>query len=805
MSNGTKIKTMKDDLLEIENKVSQSMKIPEKQQKSATLSSGTSSVLPGQKPSAGFPLPKNDSEGHDLKTKELRNIVDRLSKNKSGVVPPSSQKTAAPSYIPDIKTSTSEATELKALIDRISKREGEREKPLTASEDKEKEIVPDTEPQKEPAIAAKIALPAVKPSVIPKQEPEKIIEPLKTPIADKTPFEKPDLNTLIKPVSRPTPASEEKKPETAPEKMISAKNIMEKAIPAEQPAPQANGRALEEKITETKEVLESITKKENELKELLEKMSRNKRSDTVITDSEVKAIPQAPARTSAVPSMQAKKTAAPAATTYLDKLIKPAEKPSLKSLGIKETLVTSPEQKTVPIKNTGSGEEKPIMKKIRERLFGLEKEISQAKPVTETAPVQTAKNDKEAMQVPAENRKTEEKNTSAATPAKKTDAKDYFKKISEDKTLSAAKIESVEEKFSNLPQEKQSSIIKPEKINEFENTSGVIKSSSKSDLKKEDELTKARRNYLDSQYVSPTSRLVFGKQEHYSSIRKHIEERHLDANLKDLESRVAVAKNIVISEKEEKKRLRERIMSKYHIRSSPFLRNILILAVLVIVIGGAALYGYLSKIEVKPPDIIVPVITGNELKELSQIKDSLEITAEKLKNPTALRDEAGKKFASDPNLKLFRLIIKNDKGDIVDLKNALGGIGFNVPALPQNFMGATENDYSLIISKTSKLTMRFAIAIRLKSPESMQTTMNSWEKDRIKMKDGLNPLFISDRTSDIQNSYFQAGSYKNISIRYVSLPDKDSAIDYFIHKNILVIATTKDDTFKFIDILTSVQ
>lgn len=787
MSNGTKIKTMKDDLLEIENKVSQSIKVPEKQQKAATLSSSSSST---QKPATGFPLPKTTAKGGDLKTKELRNIVDRLAKNRVGNVPTSAESTNANLDKPGLKTTTQEANELKALIDRISKREGEREKPLVKSEDSGNVEFTKTKPAEKPEVFhEKMEMAERSPRQAVQEQAKTSTTPAKPPEKD-IPLEKPDLDALIKPVSKPSIKPEEKITAVAPKKGMGAEAPPKKLPLQKQPGTQGNGLALEKKIIETKEVLENIEKKENELKELLEKMTKNKLPDLSTLNSQDMAITQSSARPSRPEAAQSKKTAAPVKTTYLEKLIGSDKKPSLKSLGIKETLLTSPDKKSISAKDAKAKEEKPIMKKIRERLFGMEKEIAAAK-------LETKK--------PAPSDQESETETGTMLP-KKTETEDYFKKISKEKTPSLPKIESIEEKFSSLQKNQGSSVIKPEKISEFENTSGIIKNDLGADTKKEEEIEKARRDYLDSQYVSPTNRLVFGKQEHYSSIRKHIEERRLDANLKDLASKVATGEKTIISEKEEKKKLKERIISKYHIRSSPFLRNVLIIAVIAIAIGGAALYGYLSNIKVpKPPEIIAPVATGSELKELSQINDLLEISSEKLKNPTTMRDEANKKFISSPGIKFFRLVIKNNNGNIVELKDALEGIGINTKVLPQTFLESSENEYGVIVSKTPKFTTRLSIAIKLKNSETMQSTMNGWEKDRVKMKDALNPLFVSDRSSDVQNSYFQAGNYKNVNIRYISLPDKDTAIDYFIYNKILVVSTTKDDTFGLIDMLTAVK
>jgi len=810
MSNATKIKTMKDDLLEIEGKVSQSIKAPEKQQQSATLSKTPSSAISGQNPGNGFSLSKVATISDDLKTKELRNIVSRLSNKNSENTTDSSAKITLPSSNPEIKTSASGTNELKDLISRISKREGGDEKPLTTPVEKNNAIVPETKPAEKTAIISPASktekLPELKPikkpditaikKEVPKESPATIKQEQNKPIklSENLPESKTsDIDKLIKRFSVPAVKPIEKKPEiatkTAADVEVAPKNVLQKEpiVPVKDVA--------------DKKVFNNITEKKEELKDILEKMSKKKDIAAAVPVLETKVAQQ----NIVTPKDIEKKAISSAEKLNLKKFVSPAEKPFVKLPETKIISASLPKPKEIPIKKEQAKNDRPIMKKLRERLFGIEKEILSAKPETKNTPAPVIKKEIEPAAIkPAEAKQAIQKEEKIATPPEKIKVTDYFKKISNENAVSAPKIEKIEEKFANLPKNKQVSEMKPDKISEFENASGIIKSAPEINTKKEEELAKARRSYIDSQYVSPTNRLVFGKQEHYSSIRKRIEERHLDANLKDLESKVAVSKNIILSEKEEKKKLKERIISKYHIKSSPLLRNILIVAVIVIAIGGVALYNYLSSIKPeKPPEIVVPIITGSELKELSKITDFTETTIEKLKNPTVLRDEASTKFSSDPNLKFYKMVIKDSSGNMVVLKDALEGIGMNTQSFPQTFIESSENEYDIIVFKTLRSTARLGLAIKLKDSESMRSAMSSWENDRPKMKESLDPLFISDRSSDITNSFFQTGAYKGVSLRYVSLPDKDTAIDYFIYNNILVIATSKDDTFNLIDLLTA--
>lgn len=801
MTNGTKIKTMKDDLLEIESKLSQSPKTPAQQQKTPAPAASTAIIQP-PKTGTVFSVPKKPAPTEDLKTKELRNIVDRLSKNKSapavstGVSKPQSaaQTTVAP------KTTAGDKDDLRALIERISKREGEAEKPLAKPAEPIKEtpaVGPTIEikPQIEdkPKIKTEMKVQAKPEIPVPETEAEPVME-------------KPDLDKLIKPIEKPQLVKEISKDPSVKKTVPEIKAF---AVPTGKPAIPEEEIEIEKKEEEIKEILGNITKKESELKDLLEKISRKKGLEEKTPQPEPNIPQKIDIQKPIMPGQIA--SARPEPSKLIKAITKPAPKkiinaptitpirPLPKPLSVSKTEITgkgqgielAPELK--PIQTIVKKKESPIMKKVRERLFGMEKtgltEKITEKTQAETKPV------------------TEEKilKSPISPETSKAEDRSYFKKIADSKQAIEPKLEKVEEKFSNLQSAAQTSEVKPEKVKEFESSSGIIKTNSQEGTKREEELAKARRSYIDSQYVSPTSRLVFGKQEHYSSIRKHIEERHLDADLKELESKVAKNENVILSEKEEKKKLKQRIMSKYHIKSPSTLRNIFVVAVIIIAIAGGGLYTYLSRIDVTPPEVVVPPVPGKQLASLSTISDSIEITTEDLQNPIILREEIAKKFSTDLNLRFFKLIIKDEKVNYVKLNSALDSINIKTELLPQAFLEQTEDEYSILVFKTQKNTARLALAIKLKPNNTMSDIMMNWEKDRTKLKDTLSPIFVSDRSSDIQNSYFQNGYYKDVNIRYVSLPDKDTAIDYFIHDSTLVIATTKDDTFRLIDILTSAK
>lgn len=781
MIDGTKIKTMRDDLLEIESKLSQPQNAPTPQRKATTFapktpaSRSSSSSSPSAAPklqASNLSAAKPSPMSQDPKTKELRDIMEKLSK-KSGV-----------GYT-EKKAQTPETDELKNLIERISKREGGREKSVNAVP-----IADSPKPKSSaaerpaPIETAKPVSPSVKPAPIIKESlnTAPIIANKPTQVQEKAvSLEKPDLDALIKPVQKPSikPVTEKMAFSLSPKKIeIIAPQIPRTKNTKSKPEQKAK---FEVKAEEIKEILNNITEKETELKDLLDKMSVKKKNETeerkpsvikndALSDVSSKTIP----REANIKPQSAQ-------------LEKTNPKEPAKNLRKTNTPVFAPKPKIDSMTKSGAAEnekEKPIMKKVRERLFGIGREKNATTPAQNNLQVKPVS--------------LEEKNKPDQTG-------DYLKDITASDEVREPEIGKVEEKFSNLPDAKQVSEMKLDKIEKFENASGVLTNNPDPNGKKENELAKARRNYIDSNYVPPTNRLVFGKQEHYSSIRKHIEERHQGTNLDDLESKMAVGNNFVLSEKEEKRKLKERIMNKYHIKNPSLIKNILIISILAIAMGGGALYLYLTRIPATPPDVTAPAAPGIELKELSMISDSIDISEEKMKNPAILREEANKKFSSNQNLRFFKLVIKDSKNYIVKFDNALKAIGMKTELLPENFLDSAENEYSMLVFKTNKSTSRLGFAVKLKSEGAMLNSMNLWEKDKDKMKDVLAPLYMSDRTSEIQNSRFQSGNYKNVNIRFIPLPDKDTAIDYFIYKNILVITTTKDDAFGLIDILVSLK
>lgn len=369
---------------------------------------------------------------------------------------------------------------------------------------------------------------------------------------------------------------------------------------------------------------------------------------------------------------------------------------------------------------------------------------------------------------------------------------------------------------------KVSALTSPEKTNKTTDdikkdiaSSGVLKSSQEIKEKNDSENKKKLiSNYYQANYVSPTDRLSQNKQELYSSLSKKIklkgEKGELDA-LKETEE--GKKKQKEITKDEEYKELKKSIKQKYHIRLSllPW-KKIIVISVIVLTVVGVGMWKLFSMIsppELPPEDY--EIVLGEEIDEFADVKNKITFTENKFNVPQ-LESDANKIFNQDKAINIIKLeIIDNDNTkNIVTFEKALEVIGIknNKTTLPSDFLGLTTNLYNIFIFKTTKnpISIRYGIAVKTEKEDELKTTMKLWERNRIenqKMIKILKPLFIDDSGFEQTYANFTSINYskENIELRYVGLIGSETALDYFIHKNILVITTSKDSIFIMTDIL----
>ena len=395
------------------------------------------------------------------------------------------------------------------------------------------------------------------------------------------------------------------------------------------------------------------------------------------------------------------------------------------------------------------------------------------------------------------NVETEEIIAPIASPKTK---KSFWKKIS-------GKIENVSdsEKINVLSDKNKFSDIKTNsnsKTEKFNNQSGILRSNKdtkqKEIFKKEDSSKKA---YYDKNYMPPDERLIHRKQKFYSSVSKRIKLKEEKNELKDLKAAAKMKKQEkIITKEEEYKKLKQGIIQKYHIKifSLPW-KKIISIAFIALLLTGAASWLIFSYI--KPPEPPEPpaLAVGSELKEFSDIEKKITMARLDLKRFNSLEVDALTIFNSDNNIKIIKLIVFDNKIDknILSLQEALDAISIinieeGINHLPEGFLKTTTNDYNLFLFKTKKNSIRYGLAIKINNEYVMSELMKKWEEEKSKnkkMTTVFKPLFKNDRNFEDILSSVSTTIYNNVEIRYVSLIDKETALDYFIHKNILVFTT----------------
>ena len=375
------------------------------------------------------------------------------------------------------------------------------------------------------------------------------------------------------------------------------------------------------------------------------------------------------------------------------------------------------------------------------------------------------------------------------------------------------------EKINALSSKKETSNIKTnDKAKEFASQSGVLQDNKSKKQKEESEKESlSKKAYYDKSYMAPNERLIHGKQKYYSSVSKRIKLREEKDEMEDLRDTAKIEKQKkIVTKEEEYKKLKKSIMQKYNIKlfSLPW-KKIIPVAIIALMLTGSVSWYIISRI--KPPEPPAPpmAIIGNEIEEFLNIENAITIAEEDLKGFNNLEANAMAIFNSNRNIKIIKLFIIYDKNEtdkkMLSLQKALDAIGITdieegVNNLPNGFLQETTNNYNLFLFKTEKGTLRYGLAIKINNEQTISELMEEWEKEGSKNKKittVLKPLFGDDRNFEEVFSPLSTATYRDVRIRYVSLTDQETALDYFIHKNTLVFATSKDSTFLMIDLLTS--
>lgn len=388
------------------------------------------------------------------------------------------------------------------------------------------------------------------------------------------------------------------------------------------------------------------------------------------------------------------------------------------------------------------------------------------------------------------------KETKEADEAKKMSEIEEIKEVDETKETSEAKEIIEENEISKIEKSDKSGILKPflEKMKE---------TSEEEDLDEE-----ARKKFEEKKYLAPENRLTLKKQQYYSSIRKKIKSKEQEQE-EDLENlaKTVKQKQKILSKSEEYKKLKQKIIKKYHIRVSslPWKKIIVFSSFAIAIIGVSyflALYYFTP-----PPPPIPASIEINELAMFDSMKERVEITENTISNLGYL-ETVTSYLDNQKMVEISKLIIINNEQDrkMPTFKKALELIKINPANFPEDFLGIVRNDYNLFVFKTKRETYRLGIAVKLNNTAEPRNIMSNWEqetnKDR-RMTRVFKGLFLDDPLPREENFIkpFNSSIYKNINIRYNHLPDKDTALNYFIYDDTLVITTSKDTSFLMVDLM----
>ena len=319
-----------------------------------------------------------------------------------------------------------------------------------------------------------------------------------------------------------------------------------------------------------------------------------------------------------------------------------------------------------------------------------------------------------------------------------------------------------------------------------------------------EEKEEIRKKISDGNYQLPENRLIFGKQRKYSSVSKRIRLKDKKDEMEDLKSAEETkGKQKIISEKEKYKKLKNRVIKKYHVKlfSLPWIRIILATIVLVI-LSGAAYYILVKKLTPtpsEPPEIIV----GTEIEKFDKIKNTLEFTKDNIVKLSFKESAISKSFELNSEVEELRIVIKDD-GKIVSMKEALESMIIETEDFPNNFWETTTESYNILVMKDERNAFRFAIAIESNDVVSLLEIMGNWEQedvDKRKMFNVFKPFFTDSRIEEKFNQHFEFTNYGQVYIRYINLPDKDTSFDYFANDNTLIVATSKESANRIINIL----
>ncbi|MDD3190220.1 MAG: hypothetical protein PHI66_00810 [Candidatus Pacebacteria bacterium] len=353
------------------------------------------------------------------------------------------------------------------------------------------------------------------------------------------------------------------------------------------------------------------------------------------------------------------------------------------------------------------------------------------------------------------------------------------------------------------PEKTKPTEVETKKIEKQIEQSGVIIPRA---AEKKEAITAIKKS-LSDKYVNPENRLIFGKQEYYSSVHKKVQTRIKKDDLKEMEKALKTTEK-KLSPEEEKKMLRRQIIKKYQIKlySLPWIK-IVIFTVLFLGTLGGTLYHILPQIRPQSQQT-EKIAYGSNIALLTE-----KMTTEVVVKGSAIAGinyfNAGiDPWATFANKETIRLVIEHDDAEaILSKKDALISLlgETNAGNIPQEIIDNTTESYGVIVFKNgTSMRLGLVLAYEPEKDGLIRGAMNAWGNTAItdqRIYVVMKRLFLNDRITETYITNFQTGYYNGTELNYVNLPDSATSMDYVIINNMIIFTTSKETTRQMIELL----
>ncbi len=311
-------------------------------------------------------------------------------------------------------------------------------------------------------------------------------------------------------------------------------------------------------------------------------------------------------------------------------------------------------------------------------------------------------------------------------------------------------------------------------------------------------------------YLSPESRLLFGKPEQYSSVSKKVKMKREGpevSNIKKSLDRPDLKKEEKkINPEKEHRRFRKFMKGKYTAKiaekkSKKIITSLLILMVIAIT---AVFVWFLILNKKSPEQPVQPIISVTEIEKFASVKGEIIINLEEENDTNAIAKIIFQTAQLERNGKLAdvsRVILKEGEV-VVSLERLLKELKIEIPK--DTLILFNDNKYNLLLFKEATGVKRLGLAFVVDNPSVARLKFQAWESESIenrKIHRAFEPLFLGNRILAVPQTKFKTAEYLGVKMRYFQIPDQHTSLDYLIYDDILAVTTSKDSAFKVIEML----